>query len=138
MNRIKFNADLIKFISLFESLTRAKVKDCIEDGKSLLFIVEENEIGKAIGKKGENVRRIENALKRKIKIVEFNSSMLDFIKNLVSPVQLVDISEEEGIVTIRASDLKSRGYLIGRDGQNLRKYEEIIRRYFDITEIKVS
>ena len=59
----------MRYISLFESLTGAKVKDCIVND-IVIFIVHENEMGKAIGKQGSNIKRIENILKKKIKLVE--------------------------------------------------------------------
>ena len=58
----------MKIMSLFETLTQAKLKDCIFDER-IIFIVEENQIGKAIGKNGVNVRKIESALNKKVKIV---------------------------------------------------------------------
>ena len=66
MARIKYNIDVMKYMSLFESLTGAKIKDCIVND-TIIFIVHENEMGKAIGKHGSNIKRVENALKKKIK-----------------------------------------------------------------------
>jgi len=48
-----------------------------------------------------------------------------------------EINVEEKIITIVGPDTKTKGLLIGRSGQNLRNYEEIVKRYFDINEIKV-
>ena len=71
MSKITYNAELLKIMMLFERITRAKLKDAFYDNNSLLtFIVAENEIGKAIGKKAVNVKKLERLLKRKIKIVE--------------------------------------------------------------------
>ena len=49
----------MKYMQLFENLTRAKLKDCIND-EPLIFIVEENEIGKAIGKGGSNISYVQD------------------------------------------------------------------------------
>ena len=51
MSRIKYDSELIKLMTLFESMTGAKVKDCISDEK-LTFIIEEGDMGKAIGRNG--------------------------------------------------------------------------------------
>lgn len=137
MARIKYNIDVIKYITLFESLTGAKVKDCIVN-ESIVFIIHENEMGKAIGKQGANIRRVENAIKKKIRLVEFNSDISQFIQNLISPIRAKEIKEEEGIVTIYGNDTKSRGLLIGRDRRNLNSVNDIVKRYFGIKEIKVA
>jgi len=54
----------MQYISLFESITGAKVKDCVMDEK-LTFIVHPNEAGRAIGKNGINIKRVANVLKKK-------------------------------------------------------------------------
>jgi N utilization substance protein A len=134
--RIKYNSDVMKYISLFESLTGAKVKDCVAND-SILFIVHENEMGRAIGKSGSNIKRAENALKKKLRLVEFSNDILQFVQNLIYPFKAKEIKEEEGIITIYADDTKTRGMLIGRDRHNINSITEIVKRYFDITEIKV-
>ncbi len=137
MNKIVYDMDTIKFISAFQGLTGTTVRDCIVSENSLLFIVQEGEIGKAIGKNAENVRRLANGFKRKIKIVEFSADLLKFIKNIVQPLKIAEIEEREGTVFITAPDLQTRGYLIGRGGSSLRQLEETVKRHFEIKEIKV-
>lgn len=136
MSKIKYNIDLMKYMQLFENLTRAKLKDCIAN-EHLTFIVEENEIGKAIGKKGSNVRRLEELLKKKIKIVEFNPDVKQFIRNFVMPLQVKDVTEENGIITIAGFDTKTKGLLIGRERKNLKNLKDIVGRYFKVEDIKV-
>ena len=124
-------------MSLFESITKAKLKDCIANDK-LTFIVQEGNAAKAIGKKGVNVRMLENVIKKKIRIIEFNNNAVDFIKNLTYPIDIKDIKQENGIVTITAEDTESRGILIGRDRHNLDMMKSIVKRYFNVADIKVN
>lgn len=137
MSRITFDSEKMKLISLFQTMTSASVKDCFENDE-LVFIVGEGEIGKALGKKGMNARRISQSLKRKIKIVEFSRNLSQFIKNLVHPLKIADVEEEDGVITLTAPDTTTRGYLIGRGGSALRKLEERVKRHFPIKEIKVA
>ena len=125
------------FISLFEKITKANLKDCFEEGDKLYFIVKQGEIGKAIGKGAVNVKKIQNKTNRKIKIVEFNPQTIGFIKNSIYPVIAKDIQEKDDVVIITAKDSYNRGLLIGRGAKNLREIEKITKRYFNITEIKV-
>lgn len=138
-SKIIYTGETLKLMSLFESLTRTRLKDCFVDGNELLtFIVVNGDIGKAIGKEAANVRKLESMLNRKIKIVEFNSESLGFIRNLIYPIRSRNVVENEGIITIESSDSKSRGLLIGRNAQSLRNFEAIAKKYFpDIKEIKV-
>jgi len=52
-------------------------------------------------------------------------------------LKVVDIKQEEKVVVLTAADTKTRGILIGRQAQNLRNFEKIVKKYFDIDEIKV-
>ena len=79
MAKIKYDINLMKFISLFESITRAKVKDCFEEGEKLVFVVYPNEMGKAIGKQEVNVKKLSGILKKQLKIVEFDDSHFDVV-----------------------------------------------------------
>ena len=126
----------MKFISLFESLTGAKLKDCIANG-NVMFIVQEGEMGKAIGKKGINIKRIENLLKKSVRLVEFNGDVCKFTANLIYPSNADDIKEEEGVVSIYLQDAKAKGIIIGRDRHRINMVNSIAKRYFDIIEIKV-
>ncbi len=126
----------MKLITLFESFTGAEVKDCISNEK-LIFIIQENEMGKAIGKNGFNVKKIEGKLSKKIKLVEFTNDIKQFVKNLIYPIEAQDISFDNRIVTIRGKDAGSKAMIIGRERHNIRHLSEIVGRYFDIKEIRV-
>ena len=127
----------MRYMSLFESLTGAKVKDCILND-IVMFVVHENEMGKAIGKHASNIKRVENTLKKRIKLVEFNNDVSQFVQNLIYPLKAREIKEEDGIVTVYGEDTRTKGLLIGRDRRNLNSINDIVKRYFKIEEVKVA
>ena len=135
--KIKFDIDIMKFFSIFEKITKTNAKDCFKQDKRIVFTVNEGMAGKAVGKAGANIKKLENIFKKKVRIVEFNPDLIEFIKNVIHPLQAKEIREEADIVTITPVDSTTRGYLIGREAVNLRQYEEIVKRYFEIKEIKV-
>ena len=136
MTRVKYDSELIKLMMLFESMSGAKVKDCISNDK-VLFIVGENDMGRAIGKNGSNIKKFENKLKKKVKLAEFSNDAAQFVRNLAYPAEISDVKNENGILTIRGKDSNSRAMLIGRERQNLNHLTEIVKRYFDVKEIRV-
>ncbi len=135
--RIKLDVSAITTINLFERVTGAKVRDCITGETRVVFVVEEGEIGRAIGRNGVNIKKIEQALNRKIKIVEFNPDVARFVGNLVLPLRASKITVDGDTVVLHSDDVTTKGLLIGRNAQNLRHNETIVKRYFDIREIKV-
>ena len=136
MSKIKYDSDLMKLMIIFESMTGSKVKDCIANDK-MTFVIEENQMGKAIGKNGANIKRVEAALRKKIKLVEFSNDVLQFVKNTIHPIEVNKIEQNEGIITIYGKDTSTKAMLIGREKQNLNHLSDIVKRYFDVKEIKV-
>lgn len=138
-SKIVYDTGTMQVIAHFEQMTRARVKDCIVSENQVMFVVEPGDIGRAIGPKGANVRRLEAALKKKIKIAEFAHELVTFIKNLVYPIDVKEVREQDdGVVVLVPPDLKARGLLIGRNAQTLRAYESVIQRFFPIKELRVA
>jgi len=137
MNKIVYDETAMKFMVLFETMTKANLKDCIINDEIIFFIVEENQIAKAIGKQGSNIRNLQKALKRRIKIVEYSNDLIKFINNFIYPIKAKEVINEDGVIKIMTPDIESRGILIGKSATNLRSFESIVKRYFQITEIKI-
>lgn len=136
--KIIFDANLIKTIAFFEKATGAKVRDCIVgENDNMLFVVEENNLMRALGKNASNIKRLGDALKKKIRVVEYSPDVMRFIQNLIYPLRAKNMSEADGIITIEGPDTNTKGLIIGRNASNLRRTEKIVQRYFPIKEIKV-
>jgi transcription termination/antitermination protein NusA len=136
LTRIKYDETTLKYIPLFETLTGAKVKDCIIDDK-VIFIIEKGNMGLAIGRNGTNLKRVENTIKKPLKIVEFDDDVTKFIRNFVFPLRMFEIQKEDKKVTIKGNDTKTKGLLIGRERVNLKRLISTVKRFFDIDDIIV-
>ena len=123
--------DKIQKINLFESLTNAKVKELTDEDK-ITIIVDEGEIGKAIGKNGKNIKMFENMLHKKIKIVEFSKDPLKFTANFIHPAKAELIQLNNNNIEIKAKDRKTKGLLIGRERKNLNELEKLLKEYFKL------
>lgn len=132
-----YDIDMIKIINLFEQVTHARVKEAFYMKDVLTFVVFEGDKFKALGKNLSNLHRIEQMLQKKVKVVEFNSEIIKFITNLIYPFKVESIVQDGKIITISDQDTKTKGLLIGAKAQNLRMYESIVKKYFEIEEIKV-
>jgi len=128
----------MQHMSSFERITHAEVKDFIELEDMLIFVVQPGQLFKAIGPKGANVRKISEKMNKRIKVVEFSPDLIGFITNMIHPLKANNIRQDGKIVIIECDDTKTKGLLIGRNAQNLRRLEKVVKRYFDIDEIKVA
>ena len=129
----------MKLRALFERRTTANLKDCFYDAnKMLVFVVMGGDMARAIGKGGANAKMMENLLKRKIKIVEYAPTQEAFLENLIMPFKAQKIESDGANMIITPPDSQTRGMIIGRGATNLRNYEHIMKRYFNISEIRVK
>jgi N utilization substance protein A len=125
----------LQTILFFEKATGARLKDYVPEYG--IFIVEQGDMGKAIGKNASTIKRLEYMLKKRVLLTEFNDDVTLFVKNLVYPAEVSDIKEAERVVTIHGKDTKSKGMIIGRDRSRLNQIKEIVKRHFEIDDIKV-
>ncbi|MBS3143464.1 NusA-like transcription termination signal-binding factor [Candidatus Woesearchaeota archaeon] len=122
--------DLIQKINLFERLTKARVKE-VFNSNGLLIVVNIGDIGKAVGKNGEHIKKYSHMINEKVKVVEFNSNPIIFLKNMVMPLKLDNVEKDDGFINISA-DTKTKALLIGRNQKNLERYNKILKKYFDL------
>ena len=134
---MKLTLDSINNINVFENLTGAKVKDCIQDDGILIFLVFENDMNRAIGKKGSNVERVRKILKKNVRIIAYTDDVCKFVKNLIYPNKADEIKLEDKVVNIIVSDTIVKGRIYGRGKENMKKISSLVKNYFDIDEIKV-
>lgn len=138
---IKFTANEIRYIALFENMTGAMVKDCIIDDEhgKVTFVVKNGDMGLAIGKGGSTVSKVQRAVDKGIEIVELSDDPIQFIKNLLSPaeVQGVKVLQKEScekIATVTADNTNKR-IAIGKNGVNIERAKLIAKRQHNINNI---
>lgn len=138
---IKFSANEIRYIALFESMTGAMVKDCIiddENGK-VTFVVKNGDMGLAIGKRGSTVSKVQRAVDKGVEVIELSDDSIQFIKNLLSPAELksVKISKKRSgeKVAIVEADNTNKRIAIGKNGINIERAKLLAKRQQDIHNI---
>ena len=136
MAKITFDATTLKTMALFEEVTGARIKDFVPS--DMIFIIEAGDMGRAIGKNASNVKRVEMLLKRPIELVEFSDDLAQFIKNLVHPADVLSVENEEGNITIRPRDARSKGMIFGRERSKLALIKEVLKRHFAVKDVRVA
>lgn len=133
---MKFDTETIRLMALFENLTGASVKDCILDNSVIYIVVDEGEIGVAIGKNGASVQHAEKKIGKMIKLFEYSKDIAQFVKNLIPQTTDVKIrnENEKVIVEIRV-DKADRAIVIGRDGKNLKLLKELLQRNYTVNDL---
>jgi len=137
---IKLDMNAIKYIAIFESVTGAKVKDCVAEPNQIVFVVNPGQMGLAIGKSGINVKEVQQALGKPIKLFEYSENPEEFIKKLFAPAEIkkVDITEKDAKKTAQVFlDSHEKGKAIGKKGENIQRVKILLDRHHNIKEVTI-
>ena len=135
--RIKYDQEILGFITILSRLTSANIKDCFKEDNVFYCIVAQGDIGKAIGKQGSVIKTIKERVGGPVKIIEYNKDVTQFIKNVVFPLKVSAIEQQDDVFVITPLDNKSRSLLIGREGKHIKMTNKIVKRFFPVGEVKV-
>ncbi|HSV42598.1 MAG TPA: NusA-like transcription termination signal-binding factor [Methanomassiliicoccales archaeon] len=141
MTDITFTEDTLRYISLFETITRTHVKDCMETEEKLVFVVDPGQANRAVGKGGENVINLKNKTGKNIQVIEFSDDPESFIRNVFYNynVQTVVLENRGTIVHATVTvDPKVKGRAIGKNGRNLKIARDIVNRHHNVQSISVA
>ena len=124
---------LIRYLNLFEKITRIRTKYCFFYNNTIVFLVEPRFVAMAVGDSGKHVKKLAEILGKKIKIVSIPNGDKDienFIAALVDPIQFNSLEVTSNEVIINAGR-QSKAILIGRNKTRLMEIQKIIKQYFN-------
>ncbi|MDE4907549.1 NusA-like transcription termination signal-binding factor [Methanogenium marinum] len=127
-----------RYIEELRILTKSIALDCIvDDGfDRIIYVVKKGDMGLAIGKNGDNIRKMQRVLGRRIEMVEEGVSFDEFVRNILRPIDVLKTEndpdgEKKRIVIRKKGDL---GIAIGRGGCNAEKVRLLCRLIYN-TEV---
>ncbi|MEE9134656.1 MAG: NusA-like transcription termination signal-binding factor [Nitrososphaerales archaeon] len=140
---IKLTSEEIGLISLFQSISGATARDCIQDEKMnrIIFVVNEGDMGLAIGKGGSSIKSAEKQLGKPVEVVEYAEDPKDFIINALNTRKISEIRMSEKPGGTKAAliivDQRNKGEVVGRSGRNAERARLLAKRYFDVESIRI-
>ena len=141
---IKLTTDQMRMMSLFQNVTGATARDCVEDEKQgrVIFVVNSGKMGLAIGKGGAHIKSLQNIVKKNVELVEFDDDPAKFLTNLLNSKLVSEVKinkradgSKQAIVMV---DPRKKGIVVGREGRNAEKARLLAKRYFDITSVLIN
>lgn len=133
------NMQFIRYANMFNRVTRIRTNHCFEYNNAIVFAVPRKLVSRAIGPNNENLKRLNQVIGRKVKIVAIPNNKED-IENFVSvityPVKIKAIEIKEGNAIINAGS-QSKAILIGRNKCRLNEMQNVLEQYFGIKKVMI-
>jgi N utilization substance protein A len=144
LSNIKITENEMRYMALLENMTGATIVDCIieDNEETVIFAVKKGEVGLAVGKGGEKIKRFRRMTNKQVEIYEYIDDAERFIRNALKPakvkeIRLVDRVGGDRIAMVNVES-KDKGIAIGRNGQNIKKIRFLAQRYFGLDTIVIN
>ncbi len=129
---------LMRYINLLDRASHVKTRKCFVYNNIIIFAVPRALMSRAIGPNAMNVRRIQEQLGKKVKIIAEPESKADaenFVKDIVAPIKFKSLELKDDMFILTAGSA-SKAALIGRNKRRFDELREILLNNFGI-ELKI-
>lgn len=138
---IKLDAETLRIFAMFEGLTRTSLKDVIDEEERIIFVVEEGQIGRAIGKGAINLKRLRENLGKEVVLIGFASEREAFVKNVFHKFKVESIEWEDrngDIIAHVKVPQEEKGKAIGKGGRNIQLARTLMKRHHQVADVSVE
>ena len=130
-----------RYIEELRILTRSTAVDCVIDDRfeRIIYIIKPGDMGLAIGKGGDNIKKLARVLGKRIEMVEYDESREAFVSNMFKPAEVASVVFGDEAVEVSVSERSNFGLAIGKGGATIEKARLLVRRFFgrDIADIEI-
>jgi len=130
-------------LNTLERATGAKANDVYATNECVTFIVQQGDLGKAIGKQSANLEHLRKAFGKNVDLVEDADTLRTFLGNVFRGVEFLSVEEKEDAANGRKTVLLKvseahRGKAIGRGGEKINRARALVKRRFGYDDVKIS
>jgi len=144
LSKIKITDNEMKYMALFGNMTGATILDCViyDEDESIIFAVKKGNIGLAIGRDGEKIKRFKKLTNKQIEVFEYLDTPVQFITRALKPAKIREIKMidrvDGGQVAMVSVEPKDKGIAIGKNGKNIKIIRFLAKRYFNLQNIVIN
>ena len=133
---------IMRYINLFAKTTKVQTTKVFVYNNQIVFAVPKDKVSVAIGRSAVNVKKMNEILRRKIKVVimpaiNSNKEIDEFIKDVVAPIEFNGIEIKENSIVVNAGR-QSKAALIGRGRQREKELGAALKNFFGITKFRIA
>ncbi|MBI2044076.1 KH domain-containing protein [Candidatus Pacearchaeota archaeon] len=128
----------MRYLNMFSKVTQVPTSSCFVYNNTIFFSVSKNQISKAIGENGRNIKRMSEIFGKRVRVVSKPEGVSDskkFIESIVNPLRFKELEVRDNEIVITAGS-QSKAALIGRFKRRLEELQDISKEYFGM-DVKI-
>jgi len=125
----------MRYINLLDKVSKVKTRKCFVHNNIIFFAVKKEFVSRAIGPAAGNIKRIQDKIGKKVKIIKEADGVADvqvFIEDIVSPVKPKLVEVKESCVVITAGNNQNKAALIGRNKRRFLELKKVVKDTFNL------
>ena len=141
MTDIFLSNENMQYINMASKITKTDILDCVIQDDKLVFIVQQGQLGAAIGIKAKNLEKLRGLFKKNIKFVEFHPDKKQFIVNLCKPYKIKKIEldgDDESKVAKVEVEVSDKSKIIGKGGRNIEIIRQLAQRHHSFKDVQIK
>lgn len=141
MVEIKLDADTLRIFSMFEGMTRASLKDVLDEEDRIVFVVDEGQVGRAVGKGAVNLKRLRESLGKEVVLVGFAEEREQFLKNIFHrfTIERIEWEDRNGDIIAHVTvPAEEKGKAIGKGGRNIQLARTLMKRHHKVADVSLE
>jgi len=126
------NMQDMRHLNLFNKITRVSTRFCFKYNEAIVFCVPMRFVSQAVGERGQNIKKMSEILRKRIKVIPNPRGIQDakkFIEAIVSPVKFNDLEVTDDEIILNAGS-HSKAALIGRNKRRMIEMQGIVKDFF--------
>lgn len=129
------NMQTIRYINLLDRASNVKTTKCYLYNNTIIFAVPKFLVSKAIGPDGINIRRIQESLGKRVRIIGEADGIYDakrFVEDIVEPIKFKSIEIRENELVITSGSMQNKAALLGRNKIRFEELKTIVQNCFNL------
>lgn len=130
----------LRHLNLFGQITKISTRFCFTYNGMIFFCVPRSLVSRAVGKNGENVKKMNEILGKRIRIISQpngTGEVKRFIESIVTPVTFNGVEFSGNEIIINSGNTQNKAALMGRHKKRLMELGKIVKDYFN-KELKIA
>jgi len=122
----------MRYLNLFNKITRVSTRFCFKYNEAIVFCVPRRFVSQAVGEGGQNIKKMSEILRKRIKVVPNPRGIQDakkFIEAIVNPVKFNDLEVTDNEIILTAGS-HSKAALIGRNKRRMIEMQGVVKDFF--------